>query len=77
MINEEDGKIVLYIRSDQVDIQYYDVAKQIAFLVLDQPSDDTIISISFKLSTSLEELKRIGFPVKQLLKSLQENDDGK
>ena len=76
MISEENGKIILYIRSDQVEIQYYDVAKYIASLVLDQPSDDTIFGIQIKLSTPLEELKRIGYPVKQLLKSLQDNDDG-
>jgi hypothetical protein len=76
-LTKDDGRMKLFIEKDQNEIKYIDIATAIASAVIDKPTDDQIMGIEFRLSASLEELKRFGYPVDQLLKSLQEREYGK
>jgi hypothetical protein len=69
--------VILYIKKDQSEIKYLDVAARIAGFVFKRPDKNQVISILFKLTTPLEELKRFGFPVDRLLEMSQQQSHSK
>lgn len=59
----------LLIRADDTDLEYYDVASELARFIYGKPQEDHLVNgIASRLSSSLEVLKRRGIPVDRLMK---------
>lgn len=71
-MTKDGGIIKIYIKRDQNEIKYIDIATAIAVAVIHEPIDEQIMSIQYKLSTSLEELESVGYHVNS-----QQSDGGK
>ncbi len=59
--------MILYLRQDLTKLDYFDIAKELARFVLKNPLDTVIYSISDRLSSPLDALKRHGVPVEYLM----------
>ena len=60
--------MLLFIHRDLPSIDYIDVASELTRFVYKKPVDVIVHSISDKLSSPIETLKRRGIPVDRLLK---------
>ena len=65
-------KIVLYIRKDLSRIDYIDISSELTRYMTHKTNESIIHSISDKLSSPIETLKRRGIPVDRLLKTTKE-----
>ncbi len=65
-------RVTLFILKDIQTLDYIDIATELTRFVCKKPVDTSIHSISDKLSSSLETLKRRGVPVNRLLKINQQ-----
>ncbi|CAF1437007.1 unnamed protein product, partial [Rotaria sordida] len=61
-------KVILYIRKDLPTLDYIDISTELTRFFYKKPLDTLVHSISDKLSSALETLKRRGTPVDRLLK---------
>lgn len=62
------NKVILYIRKDLSTLDFIDIATELTRFVYNKPLDALVHSISDKLASPLETLKRRGIPVDRLLK---------
>jgi hypothetical protein len=49
------------------DLEYFDIANELARFIFNKPKEHIVDAISNKLSSSLESLRRRGIPVDRLL----------
>ncbi|CAF4923582.1 unnamed protein product, partial [Rotaria sp. Silwood1] len=71
-LEHEKNKVILYIQNDISTLDYIDIATELTRFVYKKPLDALVHSISDKLASPLETLKRRGIPVDRLLKSAQQ-----
>jgi hypothetical protein len=71
-LEQEKNKVILYIQKDIQMIDYIDIATELTRFVYKKPLDALVHSISDKLASPLETLKRRGIPVDRLLKSAEQ-----
>jgi hypothetical protein len=71
-LEHERNKVVLYIQRDILTLDYIDIATELTRFVYKKPLDALVHSISDKLASPLETLKRRGIPVDRLLKSTEQ-----
>ena len=62
-------KVILYLHKDIPALDYIDIASELTRFVYRKALDTLVHSISDKLSSPLETLKRRGIPVDRLLKN--------
>ncbi|CAF3159133.1 unnamed protein product [Rotaria sp. Silwood2] len=67
-LEHEKNKVTLYIQKDISTLDYIDIATELTRFVYKKPLDALVHSISDKLASPLETLKRRGIPVDRLLK---------
>ena len=67
-MEHDKNKVALYIQKDIPILDYIDIATELTRYVYKKPLDALVHSISDKLSSPLETLKRRGIPVDRLLK---------
>jgi len=70
-LEHEKNKVTLYIQKDISILDYVDIATELTRFVYKKPLDALVHSISDKLVSPLETLKRRGVPVDRLLKITQ------
>ena len=71
-LEHERNDVRLYIHQDIPTLDYIDIAAELTRFVHKKPLDALVHSISDKLSSPLETLKRRGIPVDRLLKTVQQ-----
>jgi hypothetical protein len=71
-LEQEKNKVILYIQRDILTLDYIDIATELTRFVYKKPLDALVHSISDKLASPLETLKRRGIPVDRLLKSTEQ-----
>ncbi|CAF1073633.1 unnamed protein product [Rotaria sordida] len=71
-LEHEKNKVTLYIQKDIPTLDYIDIATELTRFVYKKPLDALVHSISDKLASPLETLKRRGIPVDRLLKIAQQ-----
>lgn len=70
-------KVALYIQKDLPSLDYIDISTELTRFLYKKPLDTLVHSISDKLSSPLETLKRRGIPVDRLLKSKEQQQQRK
>ena len=68
----EKQQVYLFIQKDLIHLDYIDISSELTRFVYKKPIDSLVHSISDKLSSPLETLKRRGIPVDRLLKIRQQ-----
>ncbi|CAF2792873.1 unnamed protein product [Rotaria sp. Silwood2] len=68
-LEHERNQVCLYIHKDIPTLDYIDIATELTRFVYKKPLDTLVHSISDKLASPLETLKRRGIPVDRLLKN--------
>lgn len=68
----DKNAVNLYIHQDIPTLDYIDIAMELTRFVHKKPLDALAHSISDKLASPLETLKRRGIPVDRLLKTVQQ-----
>ncbi|CAF1656449.1 unnamed protein product, partial [Adineta ricciae] len=68
----EKQHVYLFIQKDLLHLDYIDISSELTRFVYKKPIDSLVHSISDKLSSPLETLKRRGIPVDRLLKIRQQ-----
>lgn len=63
------SQVALFIHKDIPNLDYIDIATELTTFVCKKPLDTLVHSISDKLASALETLKRRGIPVDRLLKT--------
>ncbi|CAF1463258.1 unnamed protein product [Adineta ricciae] len=71
-LEHDKNKVTLYIQKDIPVLDYIDIATELTRYVYKKPLDALVHSISDKLASSLETLKRRGIPVDRLLKTQEQ-----
>ena len=64
--------MILFIQKDISTLDYIDISTELTRFVFKKAQDNVVHSISDKLSSPLETLKRRGIPVDRLLKTQQQ-----
>ncbi|CAF3585487.1 unnamed protein product [Rotaria sp. Silwood1] len=64
-IEYSDKGVVLHIKN-QTTIEYMDIASTLGQFIIDEVTEDMIYGIQVKLESSLEKLKRSGYPIDRL-----------
>ncbi|UJR19550.1 hypothetical protein I4U23_022680 [Adineta vaga] len=72
VLEYEKNQVNLYIHKDLPTFDYIDIANELTRFVHKKPLETLVHSISDKLSSPLETLKRRGIPVDRLLKNKQQ-----
>ncbi len=67
-LEHDRSKVILFIQKDISTLDYIDIATELTRYVYKKPLDSLVHSISDKLASPLETLKRRGIPVDRLLK---------
>lgn len=65
----DKNKVILFLRKDLLTIDYIDISSELTRFVTNKSNEAIIHSISDKLSSPLQTLKRRGIPVDRLLKT--------
>ncbi|CAF1040266.1 unnamed protein product [Rotaria sordida] len=68
-LEHERNQVCLYIHKDIPTLDYIDIATELTRFVYKKPLDTLVHSISDKLASPLETLKRRGIPVDRLIKN--------
>ncbi|CAF4445496.1 unnamed protein product, partial [Rotaria magnacalcarata] len=73
-LEQTENEVVLYFRNDKTASQVYytDIASELARFVFKSPPETVIYTISDRLSSSLNSLRRRGVPVDDLLDSMSQ-----
>ena len=71
-MESDKKKVNLYIQKDLPALDYIDISTELTRFLYKKPLDTLVHSISDKLSSPLETLKRRGIPVDRLLKSKEQ-----
>ena len=70
-LEEQNGQVTLYVLKDSPNIDYFQVASELARFYFKKPIETYVDSICSRLELSLDTLRERGLPVDRLLKHLE------